>query len=125
MRFSADEVDDSIDLRNDVFEPLGAKVDHLLRAQSLNVLKVIRPRSSDHVEAGFPTELHGERTDISRRAVDQNALPVLQLRLIEQGLPGGYRDNRQRCCLNVTEVGGFRAIIFADAIANSAYAPVN
>ena len=68
-------------------------VDDALRAKSADVLHVIRRRSCDRVEPGFPSELHGERTDIAGRSMDENTLSVLQASLIEQGLPGSHRDH--------------------------------
>ena len=51
-------------------------------------------------------QLDGERADASRAGVDQNLLARLQLREIDQRLPGGEPHQRQRRGLHVVEARG-------------------
>jgi hypothetical protein len=93
--FTADGVEDDVDVARHLLEALRAVVDDLVGAEIADQPEVVRRCGRDHVRAEPVRELHGEEPDGARPAVDEHALAARQSSAIDQALPGGERGDRR------------------------------
>jgi hypothetical protein len=80
-------------------------VDRLVSAEGAHGVQALAGGGADHVGAAPARELRREVADTASRAVDEHPLPVLELSVIEQALPGGERGEGNRPTLHVVERG--------------------
>jgi hypothetical protein len=92
----------------DVLQLLGLEVDEGVGAQTQRGVAVVGASCADHLGAHRAGQLHGDRADAARGAVDEDALPGLEVGMAEQGLPGGESGDGQRGGRDVVDVGGQR-----------------
>ena len=71
-------------------------VDDLVGARGGDALAAAGAGGGDHVRPGPLGQLHRVAADGAARAVDEHALPGLELRVVEECLPGGEADHRER-----------------------------
>lgn len=102
-----DGIEDDIHIADRLVHIDRVIVDHLVSAQGVQEFVIGRAGGADHVRAARFRDLHREVADAARRGMDQHPLPLLHIRRIDQGLPGGERRQRDGRGLNVIEVGGF------------------
>ena len=67
------------------------------------------PAGADHAGARLARELHRDRSDTARRAVDQDGLAGREAPVVEQALPCGQPGDRQRGGHGVVDVGRQRS----------------
>ena len=75
-------------------EILAGVVDDVVGAERLHEVGVSRAAHRGHFRAERFRDLHGEGPDASRRTIDQNLLPRLELSLVAQTLERGERRRR-------------------------------
>src|SRR5438270_159520 len=83
-------------------------IDHLVRADRSDRLDVVRAADAGHVRAERLRDLHGERADAARRAVDEDALTRSELALVAKTLQRGEARHRDRRGLLEAEVDRLR-----------------
>ena len=81
-------------------EVVGAVVDHLVGAQPAHELRIPGSSCRDHARAEVLGELDGHRPDAAGSAMDQHPLPRLQVPDLDERLPCGQCNHRQRRCLH-------------------------
>ena len=90
-----------------------ASVDDMVGAERADQLDVANAAHAGDVSAEGLGDLHGERADASRCAVDQHRLAGLHLADVAQALQGGDGRDRHRCGLpdgQVDALGGEQAL---------------
>src|SRR3954468_7722465 len=89
-------------------EVLARVVDDLVRAKRTNHLDVPRAADAGHARSERLRDLHGERANATRCAVDQDVMPRLNLPLIANGGECGERRVSDRGRLFEREIGWLR-----------------
>src|SRR5712671_2916981 len=87
------EVENQIVMFSTFREILSGVIDDVIRADGSDHFNVPRTANARNFRAERLGDLHSERTHASRRTVDQDLLPRLNLSLIAKTLQG--RDSRQ------------------------------
>ena len=98
-------------------------VNHVIRADGADHFHISGAAYSGHLRAERLGDLHRERTHASRRTVDQNLLPRLNLSLVAQALQGGQSGERRGSGLREGDVLGFKAKVASGAHTYSAKDP--
>src|SRR4029077_15918327 len=84
----------NVDGARDVFESLLRVVDRFVDSELAQPILILGGSRRENVRA-FPfCELHGQVTNTAAAGMNQDALPWLQLRGVEQRLPRGQRSQR-------------------------------
>src|SRR5262245_30212130 len=86
--FAADQIDDGIDVSNQFLEALCPKVDDRVRSESAQEWNIRRECSRDRSHTRAASQLHRICAHVAGRPVNERCLAYLELRLIEQCLPG-------------------------------------
>ena len=85
---AADHVEHHVDL-TDIFQGIGLQVQEGVHAETECCVPVAGPAGADHPGACLARELHRDRTDTARGAVDQDGLAGSEAAVVEQALPRG------------------------------------
>src|SRR5680860_812972 len=116
QRVLAGEVEDHVVALPAAGEVLPGVVDDVAGAERADQLDVAGAAHAGDVGAEGLGDLHGERADASRRAVDQHRVAWLHLADVAQAPQGGDGGDRHRGSLLEGEVGGLeRQQAFRDA----------
>ncbi len=108
QRVIADAVENQIVTLRPLREVLAGVVDDMVCAQRPDQLDVPGAANPGHVCAERLGDLHGESTNASGRAIDQDFLPWLQSAVVAQPLQRGERGNRHGRRLLKCQSGGFQ-----------------
>ena len=85
---AADHVEHHVNLAG-VFQLVGVQVQEGANSQADGCVAVRGPAGADHSGSHLAGELHRDRTDTSRGAVDQDGLACSEASLVDQPLPCG------------------------------------
>src|SRR6266566_7468231 len=102
----AADVEDHVVAVLAVGEVLARVVDHVIRADGADQIRLRRAAHAGDLGAEGLGDLHGERAHASRRADDQHPLPGLHLRVVAHGLQRGERGDGDGRRLLEGKVGG-------------------
>ena len=92
---ATEDVEHEINLA-DVLEAVVFQIDEAIDADLSSCCSLRRAAGADHVRAGRPRELDGQRADTARRAVDEHGLTGAQLPVFEETLPSREPGDRER-----------------------------
>jgi len=105
---AADAVEHQVVSAEHPLEVLGAVVDHRLGPELAHEVGVRRADRGGDARSEVPGELDRDRSDAAGARVDQNPLPRLHVADLDEGLPRGERDERQRAGLGHADRHGLR-----------------
>ena len=80
-----------------------------IRAETECCVPVGSPSGADHPGARLARELHRDRPDTARSAMDQDGLACSEARVVEQALPCGQPGDRQGSGHGVVDIGRERS----------------
>ena len=118
--FAADQINDSVRIPNFFLKALGPVVNHRVCAEVAHEGDIIRGCGRDRLHTRATGQLNRIRSNVSCRPVNNYRLTCFELGLIEQRLPCGHGNDRNRGGFNVGSEVGLLETIAAEAKAYSA-----
>jgi len=104
--FAADEVEHDVDLTRTLGDVTARVVDGLVHPELRQERVLLHTRRPEHVRTPRLRDLHREMSDSTRRGENEDALTRLNVRGLDQRLPG--REPRERDCPRPDVVQGVR-----------------
>src|SRR5207244_3717565 len=106
--FTANGVEDEIDLPDNILPPALLEVDEAVGARYQHNRFHATPAGADNVSANRPSELHRGQPQGSTGSVNHHCLPGSQMAVVEQRLPGRQPGLGDGGSMHVVDGSGFR-----------------